>query len=56
MKLRCLTKRGKTRKDRAEALKAEKKDLEAQLKSTKVLRVFSCSVGYEQVVSFLYGM
>eukprot|EP00752_Nemacystus_decipiens_P016359 g14628.t2 len=35
VKLRFLTKRGKARRDRVEALKAEKRDLEAQLKSAK---------------------
>ena len=36
VKLRFLTKRGKARKDRVEALKAEKEDLEAKLQATKV--------------------
>lgn len=36
VKLRFLAKRGEARKGRVETLKAEKKDLETQLKSTKV--------------------
>jgi len=42
VKLRFLTKRGKTRRDRVEALKAAKEDHEAQLKSTKVKRFLIC--------------
>ncbi len=38
MKLRVLKKRGKTRRDRVEALSAEVKELEAQQRSTKVRR------------------
>lgn len=48
VKLRFLAKRGKARKDRVEALKAEKKDMETQEKSTKVCSCF-CFIGHTEV-------